>query len=1349
MTDLKEDSQTLPILPSNPSTFISDPYLQHEYYITSYPLNIEDHSKVSKIIPLRMSNCKYTLYIITNIFTLTIINLFLTWFPSMKLCLLYSTCSLLDATHVGVYGVDGVLTVCPLQTKTNPDFDMEISQHEAFTYNIIHKFNMNINYNCRGSHLSKLIMFNYKLYDFVFNETTQSFVGLRYHIETTQNTFHNEYVKALTLNEAAFMRSIFGECDIDIKIHSVWSVLLKELTDPFYLFQLYSVILWCVNEYYFYSGVIVILTIISLIASVYDTRTNLIQLHEMSKYSCDVNLYRKNPQGETEIQKVNSVELVPGDLFEIPDDGYAMPCDAILVNGSVIINESMLTGESTPILKTHLQDVKDVTFDTRDIQVVDKYLLFAGTKVVQKRSLGKYKALAVAYSTGFNTVKGQLIRAILFPKSTNEKFQKDSTKYIVFMSVLCVIGFVISLKFLIETAGLTTYDIVIKFLDLITTTVPPSLPACISVGITYSLMRLKRYKIICISRERVNMAGKVNVICFDKTGTLTEDHLQIAGYVPVKLSTSSNNTFTFDKYITDVSIYNNDVYNHYKHKMLDDTFHNKNEDLKQLFVECLACCHGISQVKAKLVGDPIDVEMFQGIKWNIKENITTQDDNNSSDNDPVVLAYIRPYNETDLRNKLENMTNVNDEDDIIKTHYEIGLVRRFEFSSKLQRMTTLVKNANEPYYKAFCKGSPEKIRSLCKDETIPLNYNAILSSYTSRGYRVLALAMKCIKMKYTQSQKVSREFIENNMIFLGLLVVQNKLKETTTRIINEIDTADIRMIMATGDNILTAISVSKECKLVNPNTDIYTCSLESGELGKDTLTWMKIDSYDVLASSQGVVEIAEERTMSDVVVGCKLSSSKVSDSKGLFDVYPAVEFVSKNEGSVSKVDTVVDNCDNNNNRCVVSDNTLIQQHEHNNNNNNDNEDSSNTNNNDLIIEYDNSELKTYSEQKYNYVIAITGNTFEQLYKYNAKYLKHNNNMKYYNYHKTFKDVLQNGIIFARMSPEHKALLIESFKTENCTILMCGDGANDCSALRTADVGVSLSPEEASIAAHFTSHIPDISCLPPLLKEGKGSLATSIQTFKYMMMYSIIQFLALTLLMCFLTYLDDFQFLTCDLFIIFPLAFFIAQTPPYHHLTHHYPLNDLLSFPVMFSIISQSIISFTFMLGGRMVLAYTHSWYSNTCYSEDEWVTACEDNTVFFLISNTQYLTVAIAFCVAKPFRQPIYTNWMLVLYLVIVGGYTTWVVLRCDSFSQWLFTLYSFEDIDKGFKYWLYLVICVNGVVSVFVEWVVMNGVRKCWERYVVKKYKKRIKEGEEVGIYEIQRVFYWDRRNKKERKED
>lgn len=77
--------------------------------------------------------------------------------------------------------------------------------------------------------------------------------------------------------------------------------------------------------------------------------------------------------------------------------------------------------------------------------------------------------------------------------------------------------------------------------------------------------------------------------------------------------------------------------------------------------------------------------------------------------------------------------------------------------------------------------------------------------------------------------------------------------------------------------------------------------------------------------------------------------------------------------------------------------------------------------------------------------------------------------------------------------------------------MCGDGANDCGALKTADMGLSLSEAEASIAAPFTSRIPDISSVVILLREGRCALTTSFQCFKFIELYSMIQFISVTLL----------------------------------------------------------------------------------------------------------------------------------------------------------------------------------------------------------------------------------------------
>ena len=170
-----------------------------------------------------------------------------------------------------------------------------------------------------------------------------------------------------------------------------------------------------------------------------------------------------------------------------------------------------------------------------------------------------------------------------------------------------------------------------------------------------------------------------------------------------------------------------------------------------------------------------------------------------------------------------NDPNIEDEDLVIRSHYELGIVRRFDFTSKLMCMSTITKNVNEEYFKAFCKGSPERIKDICKSESIPANFNNILSKYTTKGYRVLALSAKLLKMDYYQSQKIDRKDIESNMIFLGLLIVQNKLKEKTTSSIEKLGSSNLRMVMATGDNLLTAISVAKECNLINPDATVYTC----------------------------------------------------------------------------------------------------------------------------------------------------------------------------------------------------------------------------------------------------------------------------------------------------------------------------------------------------------------------------------------------------------------------------------------------------------------------------------------------------------------------------------------------
>ena len=78
-----------------------------------------------------------------------------------------------------------------------------------------------------------------------------------------------------------------------------------------------------------------------------------------------------------------------------------------------------------------------------------------------------------------------------------------------------------------------------------------------------------------------------------------------------------------------------------------------------------------------------------------------------------------------------------------------------------------------------------------------------------------------------------------------------------------------------------------------------------------------------------------------------------------------------------------------------------------------------------------------------------------------------------------------------MSPDDKADLVMLLQDEMMvSVGMCGDGANDCGALKQADAGISLSEAEASIAAPFTSKVQDIKCVVTLLREGRCSLTTT-------------------------------------------------------------------------------------------------------------------------------------------------------------------------------------------------------------------------------------------------------------------
>ena len=75
---------------------------------------------------------------------------------------------------------------------------------------------------------------------------------------------------------------------------------------------------------------------------------------------------------------------------------------------------------------------------------------------------------------------------------------------------------------------------------------------------------------------------------------------------------------------------------------------------------------------------------------------------------------------------------------------------------------------------------------------------------------------------------MQRSEAESKLKFVGFIVFENKLKPSTTGVINELSEAGIRKVMCTGDNILTAISVARECHLIDRTAHCFVPYFSDG-----------------------------------------------------------------------------------------------------------------------------------------------------------------------------------------------------------------------------------------------------------------------------------------------------------------------------------------------------------------------------------------------------------------------------------------------------------------------------------------------------------------------------------------
>lgn len=488
--------------------------------------------------------------------------------------------------------------------------------------------------------------------------------------------------------------------------------------------------------------------------------------------------------------EISSVELLPGDLFLLATADMTMPVDALLLDGTVVTNEAVLTGESVPQAKMPLEEI-----DSQRLDMMGRHrgsVLFAGTTVLfhnndRRRKVKSFPKVpkkarngvqCLVLRTGSYSSRGDLMRALSKSRVgaiSNPESEKDALKLVLSLSVFAVIA-CWSLLWS-EKQESSTFRRIIQCTRIGIASIPSNIPMALSAIAQSCAAQLRKDSdVVCSEPGALLTAATIDAVVFDKTGTLTADTQSLSAIVPPESCSP---------------------------------------DIKWRVDAILGGCHSLITLKDeksenKLIGDPLDLASLRYSGWiySQMEDCYTKMAGNCKG---TKLWQVKTFPFDPTRRTSSAILLVTDPLDNIRIMKVI-------------------------------KGSPDMIEHLVDHDTYNQTwYQKTNAQLGKEGMRTIALAFKelaledhiikmlfpdgvpssnaeialAIKVSRQHSHTVHREDVEKvGFDFAGFACFIASIRPSTKRIINEFHQAGIPVTMLTGDSIEAAITTSRAAGLI-------------------------------------------------------------------------------------------------------------------------------------------------------------------------------------------------------------------------------------------------------------------------------------------------------------------------------------------------------------------------------------------------------------------------------------------------------------------------------------------------------------------------------------------------------
>ena len=596
-------------------------------------------------------------------------------------------------------------------------------------------------------------------------------------------------------------------------------------------------------------SIVIAVLVVTLVGSITNWKKEN-KFHELNDIQNEGTKYKVIRNGNP--LDIPSDDLLVGDLINIMV-GDILPADLLLVEGNGIkMDESALTGESETLKKEVfekciLKNIKNskppsplMLSGTNCIEGTGKGIVIAvgdySQKGIIRRTVDNAQENAktpleeklerIAEIIGYFGMAAGIITLIALMIRFGVNYVNDRKEYKKSSSEQSLLGSYLSNKpneqmnsYIMSTVNseLTNpkknitaniLDIFMLCVSIIVVAIPEGLPLAVTLSLAFSIKKLMDQQNLVRKMHACETMGGANFICTDKTGTLTKNEMNV-----FKVLTGTNEITlkeTIDVEHSDNLFKKNDMNTTEKKLREEYSSYFKNENYWNLLKISIAL--------------NIDGAIKHLDSPNINGDMEECETKNKTDNAFIDFLYRFKSPISIERNKYQN---------------DKRFYKQIPFDSKRKRMTTFIENNDFPTgYRLFTKGGAENVKNICsrylnpetgnieeiKQEQLNLIKNTI-ENFNKNMLRSLYICYKDISQEEyenaeTYQNKEGKYIDQYDLIFIACFGIRDSLRNGVKEAVLKCQKARVRVIMVTGDNIVTATAIAKDCHILGDDVNL-------------------------------------------------------------------------------------------------------------------------------------------------------------------------------------------------------------------------------------------------------------------------------------------------------------------------------------------------------------------------------------------------------------------------------------------------------------------------------------------------------------------------------------------------